>query len=134
MTDWGEKIANSIEHVEFNKNDKLPFGYFHPNYEGKIYWICSYSKDQKIISTFFNDEFEKSDPQHRFISELSNEENAIKIRNDLIADNWQPLKTPQKHFICNGVKIDLNKKNKKIIEKQMKKELKKSSTYKDEVK
>ena len=136
--DWAQKIAESIEDVKFNEKDKnnkdkLPFGYFYPPSDGKIYWICSYSKDNKIISSFFNDEYDKNDILHKHISELKNIDDAIKIKDDLINDKWLPLKTPTKYVICNGVKIEMNKKTKKILNKKMLDEVKKNPVYKTDL-
>lgn len=131
---WAESVASGVEFQQYNKGDTLPFGYFHPQSEGQIFWICNYNKDNKIISVFANNNYPKNDPQHQIVQELKDLNEAIFFRDALVKDDWQELKQPKKTFIANGVKVEMTKKVKDHLSKIAKRELKKNSAIAEEVK
>ncbi len=133
---WNESIAQGIEHITYNKDDKLPFGLIYPPSEGKIYWTCSEDKDGKITSVFSNDDISKDDEENprNIANYIPDVVEAIRIKNELIANGWTLLKTPLKKFYSKGMEIDMNKKkNRDRLEKMMEKEAKKNPAINKEL-
>ncbi len=125
---WNETIVGSInENEKIKKSDKLPYGYYLPQKEGKVYWVCARDKDGVIVSTFYNDEIEDGmlDEDGEQIEEsmstiLPSEKEALKHRNTLTDAGWLEMKMPGKKFLSSdGVEINIsNRKNKRKIQRR----------------
>ena len=99
-----------------NESGDLPFGYFEPTSEGKIYWICGRDRDQKITSIFSYDGPDGKEKEMRYLVDL---DEAKKFRDELILNNWLPIKTPEMKMYHNGQEIKLNRKQKKKLAKKV---------------
>ena len=113
-----------VENVDtksiFNpKNDKLPYGYFDPEREGKLFWICNYDAEQKITSVFVYDYGTHQDRNVQYINTL---EEAKNVRNTLVESGWKKLVSPKITFTYPGVKEGkpLNRKQKRYLKRKIK--------------
>ena len=86
-------LGNIQAGMPMNSEDgKMPYGYFNPELQGKLKWICSPDQDNKITSVFMGEEDGK--PQ-RMIRYLKDDAEAKHFRDTLIKEGWQPLKPPK---------------------------------------
>jgi hypothetical protein len=88
------KIAASMEsNFVFNQGDEPPFGYFHPELEGKLKWLCCEDKDGHLTSLFtFEAEETEKDVSHVTIAEAKH------VRDELVKNGWLPLRPPKMTF------------------------------------
>lgn len=136
--DQGEKFAQQFAqsiHLDgaFNSgNGKLPFGYYNPETEGKVYWVCSTDKGGKITSVFAfqGDTTEESD---RKISYLKDMAEARWHRDELVKAGWKPLETPEMKFHYKGKEVKMDRKQKRKLQKRMKALAKKNPAMKEEM-
>lgn len=127
-----QQIAESASFTNsFNPSSgDLPFGYYEPSYDGKIYWICSYDSNKKITSVLVHNIEGDSGRDIKYLSSL---EEAIKIRDDLLASNWKPITTPEMRMFHQGKEVTLNRKQKKKMAKRVEQEIKKDSTMRRDI-
>lgn len=107
-----------------NKTENPPFGYYNPESDGKVYWVCNYDQEGVIISTFGYDDCGKKD---RKINTLSSVGDAIKVRDELIKNGWRPLKAPEVSTKIAGEERPLNRKERRMLERQLGSHIKKMS-------
>lgn len=111
-------------HVEQTLNsdeNNLPFGYFHPQSEGKLIWMCNYDQDGKITGVFQFSDRGESDRRVNFIDTL---EQAIHIKNELVSNGWKKIIPPKIEFTMkndDGTERTLNRKERRILAKKARK-------------
>lgn len=110
-----------IENV-LNTSDNLPFGYFSPESDGKVYWVCSMDKEDQIVSTFGFDEVGNKD---RRVNILKSMDEALHIRSELIKGGWLPLKAPEIKTKVGGEERGLTRKEKRALERKLTSHIKK---------
>lgn len=93
-----EFLKNINVENPMNANDKKPpFGYFNPETEGKLIWLCNYDQDNKITQVYQLTDPNKSAPE-KTVSYIDTVEEAIRIRDVLIANGWRKLVPPKITF------------------------------------
>ena len=106
----------------FNDGDNLPYGYFNPESEGSVTWMCGYDADGKITSVF---SCQTADVKERNCAYLGTKEEAMKIRDELKSHGWQPLKPPEVEFTYKDMSTKgnpekkLNRKQRRAVEKKI---------------
>ena len=114
----------SIENTLNREGDVLPFGYFNPETEGKLTWICGEGPEQKgrktdIVSVFAMDLGDHTEKQVKI---LENMEQAIFMRDELIKNGWRKLIPPKIEFTVtneSGQASSLNRKQKRGLAKKI---------------
>jgi len=103
-----------------NKDDNtLPYGYFHPETEGKLTWVCGNDANGKITSVFCMDNGPNNkDKKCQYLEDL---EKAKFIRDELIKDGWQKIKGPKVTFTLpdGSESSNLNRKQKRFLQRKM---------------
>jgi len=96
-------------------NDKMPYGYFSPESEGKLKWICARDQEGKITSIFYTDE-------ERRVAYLKDDAEAKFMRDELVSHGWQKLKPPKFTFSMNGQNDGkpLNRKQRRYLARKIK--------------
>lgn len=78
--------------IPMNRPDgSLPFALYSPESDGKVQWLCDYDKDKQITSVFT---YQDGHDKDRRVFHLPNMKTAEDTRDQLLAANWKPLKTP----------------------------------------
>lgn len=92
-----EKLPNgvTIENVLNREGDVLPFGYYNPETEGKLIWMCNNGIDGKEIVSVFYMKASPPEEEHRDVKYLSSMKDAIYMKEELIKNGWLPLKLPE---------------------------------------
>lgn len=89
------KITDQIK-VENTLNrpgDILPYGYFNPQTEGKLIWICNYGiNGDEIVSVFTMVEETGSQKDIKYLADL---DQAKYVRDELIKHGWKPYIPPK---------------------------------------
>ena len=113
--------------VILNKKDgTLPFGYFHPDSDGKLTWNCGLcQKGKRVISVFCYDYGDRKDKQITDLGHIKNPETmkkAVNTRDELIKSHWQPLKPPEITVkYADGSEKPLSRKQKRCLNKKIQK-------------
>lgn len=126
MTEFydGIKIESSLNSTD----DNLPFGYYHPDYDGKVVWICDKDQDGRIIyviSRDHGDHKETSDPVV-----VKDMEQAITFRNMMIDQGWKKIKPPEITIKRpNGDSTPLSRQEKRFLKKKLNRMNKKTNPF-----
>lgn len=108
-----------IEDVMNRDDNSLPYGYYHPEYDGKVVWICDRDQDGNIVSVISQDHGTHKDKQPILVESA---EKALLYRNMLIDAGWKKIKPPE---ICvkrpDGEKKPLNRSEKRFLKRKIKK-------------
>jgi len=114
-------MENNIETQSlFNPEDgSLPFGYFDPKTEGKLFWICNYDAENNITSIVC---YDHGTHQDKKIDYLNSIEDAEKMRDAIIKEGWDKLVPPKVTFNYPGEKEGkpLNRKQRRYLERKIK--------------
>jgi len=115
-----------VESILNREDGNLPFGYFHPQTEGKLVWICNYDAEGKITSIF---SYQDQGKQCKY---LESKEEAEYIRDELVKNGWKKLKPPKVELTYPGQKegTSLSRKQKRYLKRRIKK-LQKQNPFKD---
>lgn len=116
----------SVENTMNKDENTLPFGYFDPSMEGKLTWICSYGpphkdKEPDIVSIFTMDLGDHVEKEPKFLRDI---DEAKFMRDELIKAGWRKLIPPKIEFTVtreDGSKSSLNRRQKRALEKKIKK-------------
>jgi hypothetical protein len=102
------------------ENDVLPYGYFNPDTEGKLVWMCGEDADGKITSVFcFENENGRKEKSCKYLDTF---EEAKNIRDELIKNNWRKLVPPKIEFTMpdkNNQQKPLNRAQKRYLAKKL---------------
>lgn len=99
--------------------NKLPFGYYSPEMDGKLKWVCDYDQQNKIVSMF---EYENGSEKDRVIGEHALLQEAIETRDQLIKAGWIKIKSPEITVkYADGMNKPMNREHKRYLAKQIKK-------------
>jgi hypothetical protein len=94
-------LSNIKIETTLNKEDgQLPFGYFCPQLEGKLIWMCGEDEDGKITSVFNHKD---DDDPGRLITYVKDFKEACFARDELIKSGWQKMKLPTITFTYPGM-------------------------------
>ena len=102
------------------EGDVLPFGYYNPETDGKLTWVCNVDKDNKITSVF---DFKNPDGTHeKQCNYLENADKAKYVRDELINNGWKKMVPPEVTFKFPGEKGErpLNRSEKRKLAKKIK--------------
>lgn len=111
----GFNIENTL-----NKEDgTLPFGYYNPETDGKLVWMCGEDADGKITSVWIYDYGTHKDKKATYLDSI---EKAIEVKQELINAGWSKVDAPEMTFTYPGESEPrpLNRKAKRVIQKQAK--------------
>lgn len=116
----------SIECAMNREGDVLPYGYFNPETEGKLTWVCGEGPTEKgrkadIISVYAMD---LGDHTEKKISILESLDQAKFVRDELVRNGWKKLVAPTIAFTVsseNGSKAPLNRQQKRDLGRKIKK-------------
>lgn len=99
----GQKMPNGliIENILNKEDDTLPYGFYNPETEGKLTWVCNYGIEGNEIISVYNMKVDGGDG-HRDVKYLASLEEAKYVRDELIANGWLPLKLPDIKFTFSG--------------------------------
>jgi hypothetical protein len=110
-----------IENTLNIENDKLPFGYYNPETEGKVTWICNYGSDGKIVGVFSCDAGDHQEKDVRYLDDMAQ---ALFFRDELIKAGWRKIVPPKMNFTMTrndgSASKELNRKQKRALEKKIK--------------
>jgi hypothetical protein len=121
----GEKGPDGmvVENTLNREGDVLPFGYFNPQTDGKLTWICGEGPVQKdvnvnIVSVFAMDLGDHTEKQVKI---LDNMEQALFMRDELVKNGWKKLVPPKIEFTVtkNGEQRPLNRRQKRDLAKKV---------------
>ena len=116
----------TVEQVNHENEDSMPFFYMNPETEGKVKWACGYDKNGRITSVFQAYMGDVANEKERNIAYLSNVEEAKKYRDELIASGW--IKDTPPRLTTKDPKTgqdrNLNRKEKRYMAKIITKEQK----------
>lgn len=121
-------LSETFENLEKSLNkhdDSLPYGYYCPESNGDVYWMCNYDHENKIVGVFANSK-NKSERQVDFFPTLVE---AQKVREELIKHGWQKMKMPKISLTVpdgNGKQREISRKEKRFIQREADKYLKKN--------
>ena len=104
----------------FNPKDgQLPYGYFDPEREGKLFWICNYDAERKITSVLV---YDYGTHQDRHVQYMDSLEDAKEMRDTLVESGWKKLVSPKITFTYPGAKEGkpLNRKQKRHLRRKIK--------------
>lgn len=107
--------------ARLNQDDnQLPFGYYSPQMDGKVKWVCDYDQNNKIFSMFEYDNGAEKDRQGQQVH--SSLEEAIKVRDILIENGWIKIKPPEITVkYADGMSKPMNRQHKRYLAKQLEK-------------
>jgi len=77
-----------IESILNRANGDLPFGYYNPDLEGRLKWVCGFDEEDRITSVF-------SFGLDRRITYLNTEEDAKFMKQELIKNGWKEIDPPK---------------------------------------
>lgn len=117
----------NIEASPLNGEDgKPPYGFFNPQLEDRLQWICNYDDNRRIVSIFRH----KNDDGtfDRQVGYLQDEAEAMRYRDELVANGWKPLKPPKITVKQpDGSDRPLNRQQRRILQRTAAREMKKAS-------
>ena len=116
----------SLEYAMNREGDVLPFGYFNPQTEGKLTWVCGEGPTEKgrvadIVSVFAMDLGDHTEKKVVILKDLAE---ARFMRDELVANGWKKLVAPKIAFTVtkeDGTQSSLNRKQKRGLEKKLRK-------------
>lgn len=116
----------SLEYAMNREGDVLPFGYFNPQTEGKLTWVCGEGPTEKgrkpdIVSVYAMDLGDHTEKKVALLKDLAE---ACFVRDELIKNGWKKLVAPKIAFTVSGGdgrQAPLNRKQKRGLEKKIKK-------------
>ncbi len=111
-----------VENILNREGDQLPFGYFEPSQEGKIFWMCNRDSEGRVTSVF---SYDGPDGKEKKASYLETVEDAIFHRDELIKAGWLAMKSPE---VCFKIKssdgTEVDKPLNRVLKRQLNKRLK----------
>ncbi len=121
MDESKENFIKSLEDIEVEsvlnpESGEIPYGFYSPESDGKVMWICNYDSQGKLTSVFSHG----NDKRSKY---LESAEEAKEIKDELIKAGWKKLIPPKITFTYPGKKEGsaLNRKQKRYLRKQLKK-------------
>lgn len=125
MQNYAKDFVNNIDDSGMlNKDDdSLPYGYLHPQTEGKLYWMCGQDQEGRITSVFKCDDENllPSSGINEGIQYLKDIEEARHYRDELVKSGWIPMKNPGMRFFYGGREVEMTRKIKRQLAKKVKK-------------
>lgn len=117
----GEKDSTgfTIENT-LNTGEDLPFGYYHPESDGKLTWICGIGPKGDIVSVFAFDHGNRTEKQVKLLKDLKE---ARFFRDELVNNGWRKLVPPKINFTTtkdDGTTSEMNRTQKRALQRKMK--------------
>lgn len=117
----GEKDPSgfTIENTLNTDPNELPFGYYNPDTEGKLTWICNKSQTGQIVSVFCFDHGDRTEKEAKFLEDM---DQAIYFKDELVKNGWRPLVPPKINFTVtkeDGTKSEMNRQQKRALAKKI---------------
>lgn len=113
--DNGFTVENTL-----NTGEDLPFGYYNPDTEGKLTWVCGYGPKGDIVSVFAFDHGNRTEKQVKLLKDV---QEARFFRDELIKNGWKKLIPPKINFTTtkdDGTKSEMNRAQKRALGRKMK--------------
>jgi hypothetical protein len=129
MNQIGRQLAaNTKADIKLNAEDgSLPFAYYEPKTEGKIFWMCNRDQEDRITSVFYFNNGEEHDMKPSYLETMKDAEFH---RDELIKAGWLKMKSPKVTFSYagdeSGEDKPMNRKQRRYMQKQMKEAQKKN--------
>lgn len=112
----GISTESLLNREDSDKKPILPFGFYNPETEGRVTWICDTDAEGKITSVFG---FKDGPETHRNIAYVTMDQ-ALNIRNELISSNWRKIVPPKIKFTYPGQgEKELNRKQKRYLQRKI---------------
>lgn len=123
-------LKDCIIESEMNVDStKLPIGMYNPK-EESIFWICAEDGDERITSTFYSEkDLERKIIQASFLPDM---EEVYRHRDVLISEGWKFLKRPTMKINDNGNSRDMNRKERRHVQRKLERNAKKMSKLEGE--
>ena len=106
----------SAESILNRDGDILPFGYYNPDTDGKLIWMCNNDADGKLTGIFSFDHGTHRDSNSKYINNM---EDACYIRDELIKNGWKKLEPPKVSFSYGDSDKPLNRKQKRYLNRKI---------------
>lgn len=119
-------IADSFKSQNpLNREDgSLPYGYYNPQTEGKLTWICGEDAEGRITSVFSMDLGSHKEKKCQYLESI---EDAQVIRDELVKNDWQKLELPDITFkFEDGSDRALTRKERRQLARNLKNMAKRS--------
>lgn len=102
--------------------DKLPIGMYNTK-EESIFWLCSEDAEGNISSTFYVEkDLERKVIQSTFLPDI---QEVYRHRDVLKSEGWKYLKRPTIKVNDNGSSRDMNRKERRYVERKLNRNAKK---------
>ena len=128
LTDTIIETSNA-ESILNREGDIIPFGYYNPELDGKLIWMCNEDAEGKITSVF---SFDKGTNRENTCTYIKDIEEARMIREELIRHGWKKMETPKVSFSYAGSDKPLNRKQKRYLKRKIKQVDKRTNPFKNE--
>lgn len=115
--DTVKKVAEwlgGVEEVEgqYNRPDKPPF-FYNVDYEGGVIkWVCEQIPTGEIISVYEYNPKDGAEAVQRQEYQLENIEEALRMRDDLLAKGYKPTTIPRAVFNIEGKELNRTQRRK----------------------
>lgn len=126
----GEKAPGgiSIENTLNKNEDELPFGYFNPETEAKLTWVCNYGENGKQIISVFCFDHGGGKPADKDVRILEDLEQAKYMRDELVKNGWKKLVPPKIEFTVtseHGGQRSFGRKERRHLDREIRRAAKK---------
>lgn len=108
-----------------NPDGSLPYGLYNPDTEGKLVWHCGLDPQGNVTSVF---QMTFPDGRKEKECEYITDDRAKFMRDELLANGWKPIDTPNVTFKYEDGK-ELNRRQRKYLERKLR-EINKSNPFK----
>ncbi len=116
------------ESILNREGDILPFGYYNPDTDGKLIWMCNEDAEGKITGVF---SFDKGTNREKVCNYTKDLEEAKMIRDELVKNGWKKLEAPKISFSYSGSDKPLNRKQKRYLKRKINQVDKRTNPFKN---
>ena len=116
------------ESILNREGDILPFGYYNPETDGKLIWMCNEDAEGKITGVF---SFDKGINRENVCKYMDSLADAQMIRDELVKSGWKKLEAPTISFSYSGTDKPLNRKQKRYLKRKVNQIDKRTNPFKN---
>lgn len=116
------------ESILNREGDILPFGYYNPETDGKLIWMCNEDAEGKITGVF---SFDKGTSREKVCKYMNDIADAQMIRDELVKNGWKKLEAPKISFSYSGSDKPLNRKQKRYLKRKINQVDKRTNPFKN---
>jgi hypothetical protein len=116
------------ESILNREGDILPFGYYNPETDGKLVWMCNEDAECKITGVF---SFDKGTNRENVCKYMKDFAEAKSIRDELVKNGWKKLEAPKISFSYAGSDKPLNRKQKRYLKRKINQVDKRTNPFKN---